>query len=73
MTRFACHTDSGPRENLEDSYQAFTIRPWRQGSSEIPIFGVVDGVGGQNCGEIASQLAASQVTESTSLFSLNWL
>lgn len=72
MTRFACHTDPGPRENLEDSYQAFTIRPWHQNSPEIPVLGVLDGVGGQSSGEIASQLAASQLTQNTSLFFSSW-
>ena len=72
MTRLSFHTELGLRENLEDSGQALIIRPLKSQAGEVAIFAVFDGVGGQDCGEIASQLAASQVTQSLSLFFSTW-
>lgn len=72
MTRFSFHTELGMRENLEDSGQALIIRSLKSQAGEVAIFMVFDGVGGQDCGEIASQLAASQVTQSLCLFFSTW-
>ena len=59
-TKIAWATDQGPRENLEDNLGAsqITLFPSR---TDITVFGVYDGVGGNSCGEIASDLASRTI------------
>ncbi|MFC1805375.1 PP2C family protein-serine/threonine phosphatase [Planctomycetota bacterium] len=63
LTKIACHTDPGPRENLEDALATFEMR--------LPVGGalrgniVCDGVGGHSYGEVAS--STSVVTIASSL------
>lgn len=59
-TRISFARDQGPRENLEDDFGAsqIALSPWK---TEIAAFGVYDGVGGNNYGEIASDSAAKTI------------
>ena len=54
--RIAMHTDRGPRENLEDAMGAFSLTRYSARLFEIIMTIVLDGVGGHNYGEVASNI-----------------
>lgn len=59
MYTFTCHSNKGPRPNLEDAVIALQIHcAWHR---VIPILIVADGVGGNNYGEVASAIASQQI------------
>lgn len=57
----AFRTERGPRENLEDAVHVFSITPLLAGFREAVVLMVLDGVGGINHGEVASNLAGSEL------------
>jgi len=71
MIDLASHTDKGPRETLEDAVRAFTVIEHGTGRWGLSA-GVFDGVGGNDYGEIASNLAAEiAVAQMTAALTLN--
>jgi PPM family protein phosphatase len=67
--RVAAHTDRGPRENLEDAAGACAITPMAGGRVEILL--VLDGVGGNLGGEVASALGLAHLSARlTAVFSM---
>ena len=58
MTQLAFYSDVGQRENLEDAAFGQSLPTGVSPASGMHAFGVMDGVGGNNCGEVASQTAA---------------
>jgi len=61
-TQIAHYCDQGPRDNLEDGVSALQISIPKFMGGEITIIIVVDGVGGNTGGEIASHEALIRVT-----------
>lgn len=59
--RISFSYDQGPRENLEDALGVFTISIPFPGRPEITLAIAADGVGGNNYGEIASNLAVNSI------------
>jgi protein phosphatase len=62
MTHIACHTDRGPRENLEDVAQGFVLTNTVSPAGDIPLLLLLDGAGGCRGGEIASGTALRELT-----------
>ncbi len=55
-------TDRGPRDTLEDAAYAFTIQPCVPASAPVSVLMLLDGVGGDAGGEVASHLAAGEIS-----------
>ena len=68
MIHSAFHIDQGPRENLEDCCRSVVIEALAPVKRQVAIAGVFDGVGGNNFGEIASDLGATQIVCSLAVF-----
>ena len=64
MTRLVFHTAQGPRENLEDTCFALRLSLPPLGKDMIPVFGVLDGAGGHEAGEVASGLGSACISAS---------
>ena len=60
-TQISLARQQGPRDNLEDDFSALQIilPSWQR---ELAVFGVNDGVGGNNYGEVASDSAAKTIS-----------
>lgn len=61
MMRTAMHTDQGRRDNLEDTARVITIGATLPMAVAATILVVLDGVGGEAGGEVASALGAADV------------
>jgi serine/threonine protein phosphatase PrpC len=72
MTEIVCHTDQGPRENLEDAARAVVLREMFPEESETVIAVVADGVGGHRGGEVASALAAQVIVATLCSLATTW-
>ena len=64
MSELAHHADPGPRPNMEDAFAAATTEVVAPIARDIRVAALCDGVGGNNAGEIASNLASYHLVSS---------
>lgn len=68
MTHITCHIERGHRQKLEDCCRGVVIKTLGPAANEIVILAVLDGVGGNNGGDIASRLGADYIVSELSVF-----